>query len=140
MTFYFIHITCLLDMVIGIAARNYFLVIWGRGLRTNSFSIGESFGISGVCCLDRFLNNLFVGTVLFWVKMSFVLLLFFSKINVTFPFVMNFGLFDFGPSVHCITFWKTFLKLEVTCQLSLTSKKLSWIGNKSPGLLHYLTL
>ena len=36
--------------------------------------------------------------------MSFVLLLFFSKINVTFPFVMNFGLSDFGPSVHCITF------------------------------------
>ena len=142
MTFYFIHITCLLDIVIGIAARNYFLVIWGRGLRTNSFSIGESFGISGVCCLDRFLNKgaPFCGHCALLSKNVFCFIYFFPKINVTFPFVMNFGLFDFGPSVHCITFWKTFLKVEVTCQLSLITKKLSWIGNKSPGLLHYLTL
>ena len=71
-----------------------------------------------------------MGTVLFWVKMSFVLLLFFSKINVTFPFVMNFGLFDFGPSVHCITFWKTFLKLEVSHMPALADYQETFLNRK----------
>ena len=76
------------------------------------------------------MGHLFVGTVLFWVKMSFVLLLFFSKINVTFPFVMNFGLFDFGPSVHCITFWKTFLKLEVSHMPALADYQETFLNRK----------
>ena len=76
------------------------------------------------------MGHLFVGTVLFWVKMSFVLLLFFPKINVTFPFVMNFGLFDFGPSVHCITFWKTFLKLEVSHMPALADYQETFLNRK----------
>ena len=76
------------------------------------------------------MGHLFVDTVLFWVKMSFVLLLFFSKINVTFPFVMNFGLSDFGPSVHCITFWKTFLKLEVSHMPALADYQETFLNRK----------
>ena len=77
-------------------------------VKTNSFSIGKSFGISGVCCLDRFLNKgaPFCGHCALLSKNVFCFIYFFPKINVTFPFVMNFCLFDFGPSVHCITFWK----------------------------------
>ena len=56
--------------------------------------------------LDRFLNNgaPFCGHCALLSKNVFSFIYFFPKINVTFPFVMNFGLFDFGPSVHCITF------------------------------------
>ena len=82
--------------------------------------------------LDRFLNNgaPFCGHCALLSKNVFCFIYFFPKINVTFPFVMNFGLFDFGPSVHCITFWKTFLKLEVSHMPALADYQETFLNRK----------
>ena len=112
MTFYFIHITCLLHIVIGIAARNYFLVIWGRGLRTNSFSIGESFGISGVFCLDRFLNKgtPFCGYCALLSKNVFCFITFFFWNKCYFPLCDEFWPFWFWSFSPLHNFLKNILE------------------------------